>query len=105
MRNILAIIILLLVCNFASSECLTPIDKSKVVLFINANASYPEIKSASEAACENGQHLISIPSEEKTLPLFEQLQITKTIMQKRVKLGCLKSSIPKAIECDDLKNQ
>lgn len=59
------LLLLMLVCSsFAFSQtCKTPVDKNKVVLFIDTNNSAQEIKTARAAACARGESLISLPHD------------------------------------------
>lgn len=61
----LLLIFLVFVSTSSWSACNKKIDQSKVMIFVDANDSSPEILTAERAACERGQKLIIIPKNYK----------------------------------------
>lgn len=61
----LLLIFLVFVSTSSWSACNKKIDQSKVMIFVDANDSSPEILTAEKAACERGQKLIIIPKNYK----------------------------------------
>jgi hypothetical protein len=104
--NKLAILIAAFLMTINTSQaCNKAVDPKKTMLFVDVNASYPEVKAAKEAACSRGETFVVLPGGEKySQDLFNYVgkldEIEKTYEEK-----CNTDASQKTSTCTNLVNQ
>jgi len=104
--NKLAILIALIFIFISNSQaCNKTVDPKKTMLFVDVNASYPEVKVAKEAACARGETFVVLPGGEKySQDLYNYVGQLDSI-EKKYSEKCYSNASQQTQECKNIENQ